>query len=223
MDNTQKYKTETAYNKSVQMLEQRGYHINFVEPSCNTENCPRLPCYNYSGNPKPISCETHKEETMIPIDQEYEITVLALNKKGEQIGLFIIGSKFNVETIQEYISTIRKIGLHSSIIVYRETATPVAKKIVKELNESKDMVIELFTEEELQYNPTEHKLYSPHEIAFKRGTPECIKFKKDHIGNLPEIYKSDAISRFYGFERGDIIKITRRTNGYVVYRIVVER
>ena len=222
MDETQKYKTEKAYTISVQMLNQRGYDINFVEPSCsNSENCPQLPFFFYSG--KPISCETHKEETMIHIDQEYEITVLALNKNGEQIGLFIIGSKFNVETIQEYISTIRKIGLQSSIIVYRDTATPVAKKIVQELNDSKDMVIELFTEEELQYNPTEHKLYSPHEIAYKRGTSECIKFKKDHIGNLPEIYKSDAISRFFGFERGDIIKITRRTNGFVVYRIVVDR
>ena len=135
----------------------------------------------------------------------------------EQICVFLTNtSKFNVESIQEYISMMKKMDVWHCIIVYRDNATPVAKKIVEEL---KDMVIELFTEEELQYNITKHYLVPKHEIAYKKGTVGCVNFKKKYSDNIPIILKNDPISRFYGYERGDIIKVTRK-NGYVMYRIV---
>jgi len=157
----------------------------------------------------------------IIIDQDDE-RILAtrenrITKKEEQICVFITNtSKFNVESIQEYISMMKKMDVWNCIIVYRDSATPVAKKIIEE---TKDMNIELFTEDELQYNITKHVLVPKHEIAFKKGTVGCVNFKKKYTDNIPIILKSDPVSRYYGYEKGDIIKITRR-NGFVVFRVV---
>ena len=43
----------------------------------------------------------------------------------------------------------------------------VAKKVIEEAN---DIIIELFQEEELQYNITKHYLVPKHELAHSKGT-----------------------------------------------------
>ena len=139
-----------------------------------------------------------------------------LTKLEEQICVFITkSSKFNVDSIQEYISMMKEMDIWNCIIVYQLTATPVAKKIVQEL---KEMNIELFTYEELQFNLTNHYLYSKHELVLK-GTPEFSLLKEKYIEDLPTILKSDPVCRFFGFNRNDFIKVTRQ-NGTVIYRIV---
>lgn len=154
------------------------------------------------------------------IDQDEERILASRetkSKKEDQICVFLTNTpKFNVESIQEYISMMKKMEVDHCIIVYRDSATPVAKKIV---DETKDMTIELFTEDELQYNITKHVLVPKHELAFRKGTVGCSNFKKNYGDNIPVLMKSDPISRFYGYERGDIIKVTRK-NGFVAFRIV---
>ena len=168
-----------------------------------------------------ICVEMIQQRGYIIIDQDDERILASrenrVSKKEEQICVFITNTpKFNVESIQEYISMLKKMDVSHCIIVYRDSATPVAKKIVEE---SKDINIELFTEEELQYNITKHYLVPKHEIEFKKGTLGCANFKKKYTDDIPIILKSDPISRFYGYERGDIIKVTRK-GGYVMFRIV---
>ena len=102
------------------------------------------------------------------------------------------------------------------IIVYKDNATPVAKKIVSDSNE---MVIELFNEDELKYNITKHYLVPLHELVVFENNEEYDIFKKKYGNNLPVILKTDPVARFYGFKKGDIIKVTRK-NGYIAYRIV---
>jgi DNA-directed RNA polymerase I, II, and III subunit RPABC1 len=111
---------------------------------------------------------------------------------------------------------IKKMDVWHCLIVYKDTVTPIAKKVVEE---SKDIIIELFNVEELQYNITKHYLVPKHELLFKKKSKECEQFKKKYSDKFPIILKSDPVSRFYGYEKGDIIKITRN-NGYITYRIV---
>ena len=143
--------------------------------------------------------------------------ILALKKDGKQICVFLSDTpKFNVEKIQEYISLMRKIDVFHAIIVCKDNATPVAKKIIEESN---DMIIELFHKEELMCNITKHYLVPKHELAFERGSNGAKEFKVKYSDKFPIILKTDPISRFYGFKKGDIIKVTRR-GGNVMYRIV---
>jgi DNA-directed RNA polymerase I, II, and III subunit RPABC1 len=165
--------------------------------------------------------EMIQQRGYVIIDQDDERILATRENRStgseQQICVFLTNtSKFNVESIQEYIGMMKKMEVWHCIIVYRDSATPVAKKIVEE---TKDMVIELFTEDELQYNITKHYLVPKHEIAYKKGTVGCVNFKKKYSDNIPIILKNDPISRFYGYERGDIIKVIRK-NGYVMYRIV---
>ena len=146
------------------------------------------------------------------IEQDDE-RILANKDDKTQICAFIpkIMSKFNVEKIQEYISILKKMDVWHCLIVYKDTATPIAKKVVEE---SKDIIIELFNEDELQYNITKHFLVPKHVLKYKKTDKQAKEFQK-----YPILLKTDPISRFYGFDKGDIIEITRK-NGYVTYRIV---
>lgn len=150
------------------------------------------------------------------LDQDDE-RILADKPDNTQMCIFLSNySKFNVESIQEYLSMMKKMDLNHCIIVYKDNITPVAQKIV---DDSFDMDIELFSEDELQYNITKHYLVPLHEIMYKKGTPDCIAFKKKYTDKFPILLKSDPVCRFYNYDKGDIIKITRQ-NEYVSFRIV---
>jgi len=143
--------------------------------------------------------------------------ILALKKDGKQVCAFMATTpKFNVERIQEYISIMKQMDIWHSIVIYKDNVTPIAKKVIEE---SKEMVIELFEEDELQYNITKHYLVPKHELLFKKGTKGAKDFKEKYSDKFPIILKTDPVSRFYGFNKGDIIKITRK-GGNIMYRIV---
>ena len=164
-----------------------------------------------------ICVEMIKQRGYKIVDSDNE-RILSVKPDNSQMCVFVVPShKFNVETIQEYISMMKKMNLSHCIIVIKENATPIAKKII---DESPDLEIELFYVDELQYNITKHYLVPKHELAFKKGTVDYNTFKKKYMAdNFPVILKSDAVSRFYAFQKGDIIKITR-PNGLIMYRIV---
>lgn len=149
------------------------------------------------------------------IDKDDE-RIFASKPDGSKMCVFISNSaRFNVETIHEYISMMSKMEINHSIIVYQDTVTPVAKKIIEE---STDLNIELFHVNELQYNITKHYLVPNHQIMFKKNTVGCINFKKKYSSKFPLLQKNDPVGRFYGFESGDIIKITRDDG--IMFRIV---
>ena len=88
------------------------------------------------------------EERGYEIIEKDDVQILAMKKNGKQICAFMANTpKFNVERIQEYLSIMKQIDVWHAIIVYKDNATPVAKKVIEEAN---DLIIELFQEEELQ-------------------------------------------------------------------------
>jgi hypothetical protein len=99
------------------------------------------------------------------VEQDDE-RILAIKEDGNQICAFISKNmtKFNVDRIQEYISMIKKMDIWHCLIVYKDSATPIAKKVVED---SKEIIIELFNEDELQYNITKHFLVPLHELLYK--------------------------------------------------------
>lgn len=135
-------------------------------------------------------------------------------KKDEKICVILSNiSKFNVDRVEECISFMNSISVKHAIVVYSDTATSTAKTMIEKLD---DMKIELFGIEELQHNITNHILCPEH---IKVGVEEAGAFKKDYGVKFPTILRTDPISRFYGYQRGDVIKIIRK-NGFITYRIV---
>lgn len=94
--------------------------------------------------------------------------------------------------------------------------------------------VRVFNVRELMLNPTRHKLYDPH-IKIEKSSPEYqqLLYKaQGEINNLAKmiqgIYRMDIICRYFGFESGDVIRISNRNNIYwnaivndlTTYRIV---
>ena len=143
--------------------------------------------------------------------------IIGINKDGENIVVFIQPvAKLNIDRVKEYISLLDKMKINHCIVIYTESVTSMTKKLIEN---SVDIKIEIFTQQELQYNITKHRLVPKH---IKLSDDEAKEFKKKHGLKHPAIIRSDPVSRFYDFKRGDVVKIVRM-NGedeFITYRIV---
>ena len=140
--------------------------------------------------------------------------ITALKPDGTQVIVFLSDSaKFNVKNIQMYITIMDDLHIFHSIIIYKETITAFTKKAIEQ---SLEMTFELFSVEDLQYNITKHILQPKFECL---PIVEAIQFKKKFGIRFPILRKDDPVSRFYAYNKGDVIKITR-PNNYISYRIV---
>lgn len=118
--------------------------------------------------------------------------------------------KLSIQGIKDYMSIMNREGYNRCIIIYRDSVTSSAKKSLENLD------IELFSLQELQLDITQHRLVPKHERATKE---EKEQLEKSFKGRLPTLLHTDPISRFYYFQRGEYIRITRK-DGSVMYRIV---
>lgn len=121
--------------------------------------------------------------------------------------------KVNIDIVKEKIYRMKNNNIKKCIIVYKETITSSAKKTLELLSSD----IELFIEEELKYNITKHYLVPKHILL---PDSEKRKLKEKFGKKMPVLLKSDPVSRFYNYKKGDIIKIIR-DNDIVCYRVVV--
>ena len=125
--------------------------------------------------------------------------------------------KIGVSCIKEKIGILQSLGRTRCILVYAGTVTSMAEQMSGHIP---GVSVELFSEAELQYNITKHRLVPLHE----RLTPEEQKtFTTAYGTKIPVLLTSDPIARFYNFLPGDIIRVTRTrspTESYVTYRIV---
>ena len=127
--------------------------------------------------------------------------------------------KLDVERVKEYISLMTESEIHHSIVVFKDSVTPVARKLVEELPkcvETSGYLIELFEASTLRYNITTHRLVPKHTALSKA---EGAAFREKFGLKIPVLLKMDPIARFFNFQRGDIIKIERNC-GFVSFRIV---
>jgi DNA-directed RNA polymerase I, II, and III subunit RPABC1 len=121
--------------------------------------------------------------------------------------------KFNIETMKQMIYFLQAHKLTNGIIVYQNIITSLAKKAIEHLQ---DYNIETFEKKELQYNPTHHRFYCPHTRLKKEDVKKEIKIELVH---LPILLRTDMISRYFGFKKGDVVRIERK-NGSIAYRLV---
>ncbi len=120
-------------------------------------------------------------------------------------------NKFNVDEVQACISFMKEMKIKHAIIIYRDSVTAIAKKIVHEL---KDMKIEIFEISEVAINITKY-CYVPTHKKLENG----LEFKKKYGIKHAIMFSTEAIAKFYAFEKGDVIEIERK-DGTIAYRIV---
>jgi DNA-directed RNA polymerase subunit H (RpoH/RPB5) len=149
------------------------------------------------------------------IDQDKEdLRIIALKKDGNQVMVFFNAApKFDIKSLKETISIMNEIDVTHAIVVHREGVTSQTKST---LDQSKELYVELFLEEDLQYNITKHRLQPTFE---KLDNDSAEFFKKKYGMKFGTLRLDKPIARFYDYQRGDVIRITRE-DGYINFRIV---
>lgn len=163
---------------------------------------------------KTVLIEMFEQRNYNTIEEgEEENQVIAIKPDGNQICAFFDVLKFNSEKAQEIIKSMNSLGVNHSIVVYKDSVTSAAKNINQNLE---NMEIELFSEEQLQYNITKHRLQPKFEVLSEE---EAKDFKLKYGTKFGTILRTDPVARFLYYQRGDVIKITRK-DGYIDYKIV---
>jgi len=100
--------------------------------------------------------------------------------------------------------------------------TPSAKQALVDM--APKYILEQFLEAELLINITEHQLVPEHIVMAPEEKQELLIRYKLKENQLPRIQQSDAVARYFGLKRGQVVKIVRpsETAGrYVSYRLVI--
>ena len=155
------------------------------------------------------------EQRYYTIEDVQQDRLVAVKPDGKKMIMFLSNvPKFNVKCMSEYISITNEFGIKHLLIVYKEGVTASTKKAIEQLQD--DIYVELFAEENLQFNITKHRL----QPVFQRlEEDESKEFKLKYGLKFPIMKKDDPIASFYDYRKGDIIRIIRKT-GIIDYRIV---
>ena len=130
--------------------------------------------------------------------------------------------KIAQEQINDYIKKLNDKNIFHCILVIKGKITPSAEKSLRELEST--LTIEVFHEKELFVNITKHVYVPKHEILTNDEKKDLLKKYKVKDFQLPKILKGDAISRYLGLKRGQVVKITRKSETagkYITYRLCI--
>jgi len=165
-------------------------------------------------------------------DIRQRLTILASHKQQLQQQIFVFFAeeeKIGVKPIKSYVSRMEKENINRAILILNKGITTFARRIIAEMSHPADPSaprrwIELFEDVELLINITEHA-FVPQHIVLSDDEKKALLLKyKLKETQLPRMQIVDPIARFYGLNKGQVVKIIRpsETAGrYVTYRLVV--
>lgn len=133
----------------------------------------------------------------------------------EMVVFYCSKEKMNIDALKEVIAVLESYRIKKCFLVYKNVITSSAKKALAHIFQYE---FEIWNLKELQYNITKHFLYSPH-IKISPSEYKKHFHKMETLQELPKISKSDPVSRFFNFQRNDILQIQRK-DGTLAYRIV---
>jgi len=190
-----------------QMLKARGYLVDDSDAGLTFEEfCERF--------------KDPEKEVVLRDERMILRTCLISDPDNEIFAFFPDDEKVGRETVEKYKVQMEKEGVKRAILVLKKDCSSMARTHIAKQLPAYD--IEVFLDNELFVNITEHELVPKHEPlddAQKKQLLDGYRLKPEQ---LPRILRHDAVARFYGLRKGHVVKITRpsETAGrYVTYRM----
>lgn len=94
------------------------------------------------------------------------------------------------------------------IVVVRNKITPKSLIIIKDIERVNKLVVEIFYESSLQYNPLKHVDVPMHTIYSNQAKKSVLKSYGIPATKFPKIKSNDPIVKFIGGQKGQMIRIT---------------
>lgn len=154
-----------------------------------------------------------------------DLTILCPHHDDPTRRLFVFfpeESKVGVKTIKQLTDRMREEQVGRAIMVVAQSLTPFARAVVSEL--SGRQAIEIFTEAELLVNITHHVLVPEHRVLSEDEKRTLLARYRVRESQLPRVQLADPVARYYGLQRGQVVRIVRpsETAGrYVTYRYCI--
>jgi len=123
---------------------------------------------------------------------------------------------------KESIFANKNILNEADIIIFCGSSSYVTTSIRKLVSSQRAKEAQCFDATYFSFNVTKHVLVPEH-TRIKNMNEKQRLFRKLHIENgeqLPLLFTTDPVAKYYGMTHGDICKVTRPT--YISYRYVVE-
>ena len=191
------YKLFEIKKNQIKMVKRRGYNVGDEENLLNYTAEQFLDVY------MPFAKSESKSIRNI-------LTTYYKNDDGSRLYVYYADitndKQLGVDAIKDFISGLHEKKARNGIII---TSIPLSSKSEKEIQKLLAYNIYTFTEDEMSYDPTEHYLTPEHIALSADEQREFLSKNGLNIDQLPIILNTDMISRYYGFQTGQIIKINR--------------
>lgn len=144
----------------------------------------------------------------------------------DRLVFFATSDKLNIDVMRAITQTMEALALGRALVVFRSSVTTSVRKVLERL----PVAIELWRVSELQYDIREHAYYCPHVKMTAEEVDDLVrqlspgaaadKIKPTAVlAHMPKILKTDPVVRFFGYQRGDVLRINR-SDGSVFFRVV---
>lgn len=189
-----------------------------------------MECFKNRGYTIPDVITSEEELlSVVRLKDEPEVNELdiILSKPNKRcLIVWIKDEKIGVKHIKKIYDRMEKENIHHSCMICKHAVTVFGKKALEEFNTTfSDKYIEYFEYSQMLVDITKHILVPKHIVLTPEEKQEWLTtFSIKKESQLPKLHRTDAMARYYGLRKGDIVKIVRKSEAdteYVMYRIVI--
>ncbi|KAK2366733.1 DNA-directed RNA polymerases II and IV subunit 5A [Trifolium repens] len=141
-----------------------------------------------------------------------DLDMMKTNKDdpSDKINVFFSDStKLGVKAVTTFRDRMLKDNVHRGILVLQNQVSSQGRREL--MNFYTKVRIEIFMEDELLVNITKHELVPKHQVLTDAEKKDLLKTYTCQQTQLPKMLITDPVAKYYGLERGQVVRITRST------------
>lgn len=204
----------------IEMVSDRGYDISndqYMNIEINNKTPTQLRelfnfNYRLKSDPKKV----------LYVHYIYKVTKENKKQKGK------MKDTITKPYIEPYVNYLNTYDIYETILIVPVNLGKKAADYLTQFLISSKIKHQIFLEEELSYNPTKHIDVPKHILMNKQEADTLLQNLKINLSMMPIIKLNDPIIKYYGWSKGNIVKIYRHdtvistlSEKSINYRIII--